>query len=86
VDWLVVGLGNPGREYEGTRHNVGFAVIERLAAQWEIGRSRERYRGRLREGRAGPTERPASFMNVCGSSSATRGPLGPARPSRRRPR
>jgi PTH1 family peptidyl-tRNA hydrolase len=42
VDWLVVGLGNPGREYEGTRHNVGFAVIERLAAQWEIGRSRER--------------------------------------------
>ena len=40
----------------------------------------------MKEPRAGPTERPASFMKVSGSSSATRGPPAPARPSRSRPR
>ncbi len=33
---LIVGLGNPGREYEGTRHNVGFMLIDRLAAAYNI--------------------------------------------------
>jgi PTH1 family peptidyl-tRNA hydrolase len=81
----VVGLGNPGREYEGTRHNVGFAVIERLAARWETGRPRDRYRGRLREGRAGPDGprvallEPQTYMNDAGRS------VGPARGAYRLP-
>jgi PTH1 family peptidyl-tRNA hydrolase len=81
----VVGLGNPGREYEGTRHNIGFAVIERLAVRWELGRPRARYRGRLREGRAGSGGarvallEPETFMNDAGRS------VGPARGAYRLP-
>jgi PTH1 family peptidyl-tRNA hydrolase len=81
----VVGLGNPGREYEGTRHNVGFAVVEALAARWGLERERERFRGRLREGRAGEGGprvallEPLTYMNDAGRS------VGPARGSYRLP-
>jgi peptidyl-tRNA hydrolase, PTH1 family len=81
VDWLVVGLGNPGRKYAGTRHNVGFRVAEALAGRWELGRPKERYRGRLWEGRAGAGGprvailAPQTYMNDAGRSA------GPARGS-----
>ncbi len=79
MDWLVVGLGNPGREYERTRHNVGYEVARRLAARWELPRPRAKYRGRLTEGRAGiggpqvAILLPQTYMNDSGQSA------GPAR-------
>ena len=33
---MIVGLGNPGREYEGSKHNAGFAVVDELARKWDV--------------------------------------------------
>lgn len=78
---LIVGLGNPGPEYSGTRHNVGFLVAEELARRWDLGRARDKFRGRLAEGRIRPGGprvailQPLTFMNESGNSA------GPARGS-----
>ncbi|MGI8428383.1 MAG: aminoacyl-tRNA hydrolase [Solirubrobacteraceae bacterium] len=79
VDWLIVGLGNPGAEYAGTRHNAGFQIAEALAARWQLPKAKARYRGVLREGRAGTDGPrvaillPQTHMNDAGDS------VGPAR-------
>jgi PTH1 family peptidyl-tRNA hydrolase len=81
VDWLIVGLGNPGAEYKGSPHNIGFEVAEQLNQRWGLGKPRSRYRGLLTEGRtgAGPGSArvailmPQTYMNEAGKS------VGPAR-------
>ncbi|MDX8151214.1 aminoacyl-tRNA hydrolase [Patulibacter brassicae] len=82
ADWLIVGLGNPGVRYERTPHNVGFLVAEELARRWDLGRPREKYRGRLYEGRTQPGGPrvaillPQTFMNDSGRAvSPARGAL-----------
>lgn len=52
VDYLVVGLGNPGSAYEGTRHNVGFAVLETLVRRHGFARFKRGFDGRCSEGRS----------------------------------
>jgi PTH1 family peptidyl-tRNA hydrolase len=79
VDWLLVGLGNPGAQYAGTRHNVGFEIANLLAARWELPKPKTKYRGLLTEGRVGlggprvAILLPQTYMNDAGQS------VGPAR-------
>ena len=79
VEWLIVGLGNPGAEYDGTRHNVGFEVADVLADRWGLPKAKSKYRGLLTEGRTGPGGprvgilKPMTYMNDAGQS------VGPAR-------
>jgi peptidyl-tRNA hydrolase, PTH1 family len=79
VDWLVVGLGNPGTRYAGTRHNIGFDVANALGARWDLPKAKTRYRGLFTDGRAGiggprvAVLLPQTYMNDAGES------VGPAR-------
>src|SRR5437764_10183117 len=70
--WLIVGLGNPGKEYEGTRHNVGFEVIERLAALHNITVRKRTLRSVLGdgtvEGQKAILARPMTYMNLSGEA------------------
>lgn len=36
IDTIIVGLGNPGKKYEGTRHNAGFAALDHVAEKWGL--------------------------------------------------
>lgn len=69
MKYLVAGLGNPGKEYENTRHNIGFNVLDALARASNIVFSDERY-GWLSEykfkGRTFVLLKPSTFMNLSG--------------------
>jgi peptidyl-tRNA hydrolase, PTH1 family len=71
LDLLVVGLGNPGREYERTRHNVGWLVLDELARR-HGGSWRSKFSGSLAEVRLGDLRlallKPETYMNESGRS------------------
>lgn len=69
---LVVGLGNIGREYQNTRHNVGFEMIEFLSERYNIPVNREKYEGAYGEGFICEEKvillKPYTYMNLSGES------------------
>ena len=69
---LVVGLGNPGRTYEGTRHNVGYAVLAEVARKFGIGRPKSKFQGEVLEadldGENVLLLSPGTYMNRSGTS------------------
>jgi peptidyl-tRNA hydrolase, PTH1 family len=79
VDALIVGLGNPGGEYAGTRHNLGFEVAAELSRRWELPKANKRYGGLITDGRTGvggprvAILLPQTYMNESGTAA------GPAR-------
>lgn len=70
--WLIVGLGNPGKDYERNRHNIGFMAVDRIASLYGFSSFKNKYKGEYTEGIVG-TERvillkPQTYMNESGRS------------------
>lgn len=67
---IIVGLGNPGKRYAGTRHNIGFALIDTLAQSPNAGRFQERFDAEVaelvEEGEKILLVKPQTFMNLSG--------------------
>ena len=70
--YLIVGLGNPGRRYQGTRHNVGFMTVDRLYDRLPHGAARSRFQADYVEARDDDRRvvlvKPQTFMNDCGAA------------------
>ncbi|PIP39502.1 MAG: aminoacyl-tRNA hydrolase [Desulfobacterales bacterium CG23_combo_of_CG06-09_8_20_14_all_51_8] len=68
--WMIAGLGNPGREYAKTRHNIGFMVVDRLAEKYDIPRTQKKFDnnfglGEIKNARVILTT-PVAYMNRSG--------------------
>lgn len=68
--YLIVGLGNPGRQYEGTRHNMGFDVIDKLVEEYHIPQAGVKFNAMYGKGNIGGRSvllmKPLSYMNLSG--------------------
>jgi PTH1 family peptidyl-tRNA hydrolase len=72
--WVVIGLGNPGRQYAESRHNAGFMVVKRLWKRWRFPEWKKKFRAKLSSGFRGEEEvflvMPQTYMNRSGEAVA----------------
>lgn len=72
IEWLVVGLGNPGKKYENTRHNTGFRVMDALCREHSVSCDRSRFQALTGEATLGGKRcllvKPQTFMNLSGAA------------------
>ena len=72
VDFLIVGLGNPGKKYEGTRHNAGFIALEALARKLDVRVNKSKYKALIAEAAIGDKRvllmMPQTLMNLSGEA------------------
>ena len=70
--YVIVGLGNPGKQYDKTRHNVGFDVIDILAKEYDISVTKIKHKALIGEGRIGSEKvllvKPQTYMNLSGET------------------
>lgn len=70
--YIIVGLGNPGKQYENTRHNMGFIAVDRLAERHDIKIMRIKHKALVGEGRISGQKvvlvKPQTYMNLSGNS------------------
>ncbi len=72
VDYIIVGLGNPGKQYENTRHNCGFCAVDLLAEKNNCQMKKIRFKSTTGECRIGSSKcllmKPSTFMNLSGQA------------------
>ena len=72
VEWIICCLGNPGREYDNSRHNVGFTVAEELSRRHNIDLRRARFKAQTGTGEIGGRKvllmKPNTYMNLSGTA------------------
>ena len=72
IDAIIVGLGNPGKKYEGTRHNAGFAALDHVAEKWGMRVTKAKFDALTGTGTAAGVKvllmKPQTFMNLSGDA------------------
>ncbi|MEG1310771.1 MAG: aminoacyl-tRNA hydrolase [Romboutsia sp.] len=70
--YVIVGLGNPGKQYDKTRHNIGFDVIDILSKEYGISMTKIKHKALIGEGRVGTEKvllvKPQTYMNLSGET------------------
>jgi PTH1 family peptidyl-tRNA hydrolase len=70
--WILVGLGNPGKDYTDNRHNIGFMAIDEIASEFGFAPFKSKFEGEISEGRIDEEKvvllKPQTFMNLSGQS------------------